>query len=378
MAKLLFVLNDAEFFISHRLPLAEGARKVGYEVHIATPDGPGVPEIRAFGFPHHAITLSRKGRNPIQELAAFLSICRALLTLNPDIVHLVTIKPVVYGGIAARFIRVSSVVAAISGLGHLFADVSQEKVLRRLLAPCYKFALSHRSLRVIFQNKEDLKILMKLGNLRQDQTVIIPGSGVDLQHYDVKPEPTGVFTVAFASRLLRNKGVGELVAAAGELRRRGHSMRVCIAGRTDPGNPLSVTEQDLARWKNAGDVEFVGQLSDIPSFFAKAHVVVLPSYYGEGLPKVLMEAAACGRAVVTTDHPGCRDAVEPESTGVLIPPRDSLALANAIERLNLDVTQRKKMGSAGRARAMRLFAVESVVARHIEIYDALTNNLRNV
>lgn len=371
MARLLFVVNDAEFFISHRLPVAEGARRIGYDVHVATPDGPGVSEICARGFPHHCITLSRKGRHPLRELASFLSIHRVFRELNPDLVHLVTIKPVIYGGVAARLSNVSGVVAAISGLGHIFANGKQKRFFRRLLAPFYRFALGHRNIRVIFQNQEDHDTLVELASLQPGQVVLIPGSGVDLQRYQVKPEPTGTFTVAFASRLLHSKGIGELIAAARELRARGHKLRVCIAGRTDPGNPLTVTEQELAKWRAEGNVEFVGQITDIPLLFANAHVVVLPSYYGEGLPKVLLEAAACGRAIVTTDHPGCRDAIEPGITGILVPPRDAKALANAIESLLLDEAGRSKLATRGRKRAEMLFAVELIVGSQLEIYRGL-------
>lgn len=373
--RLLFVVNAPEFFLSHRLPIALEARREGFDVHVATGPGDAVQRLKAMGFAHHLIPLSRSGKHPVREVRSLWSLYRLMRRIRPDIVHLVTIKPVLYGGIAARLARVPGVVAAISGLGSVFiAQGFKARLLRGVVKGLYRFALGHGNLRVIFQNPDDRAALLEIGALRREQAVLIRGSGVALAEYPVRPEPEGVPVVAFAARLLRAKGVGEFVEAARRLKARGVEARFRVIGAPDPGNPATISDAELAAWRAEGVVELLGHRPDIPALFAEANVVTLPSYYGEGLPKVLIEAAACGRAVVTTDQPGCRDAIEPGVTGLLVPVRNPAALAEAIERLLQDSELRCAMGRAGRALAEREFAIEKVVSAHLEVYRALQNS----
>jgi glycosyltransferase involved in cell wall biosynthesis len=204
--------------------------------------------------------------------------------------------------------------------------------------------------------------------LRDSQTVLISGAGVSLQECSYTPEPAGVVVVIMAARLLADKGVFEYVGAAELLRQKGVGARFCLAGDLDPGNPSTCSEDNLKSWRNGGAVELLGYHADIPRLFSSCHIVVLPSYR-EGMPKVLLEAAACGRAVVTTDVPGCRDAIEPNVTGLLVAPRDMAGLADAIERLILDGATRRLMGEAGRRKAEREFDIAQVVARHLQLYN---------
>ena len=371
--RLLFLVNDAGFLVSHRLPLALGARDHGFDVHVATAPGSAVAIIESHGIPHHSLPLTRSGRNPWLEVRGFLGIVRLIRHLRPDIVHLVTVKPVLYGGIAARLLRVPAVVVAISGLGHVFvADDLPTRLLRRLVTAAYRLALRRPRLKVIFQNTSDRDVLMRLGAVAQGATVMVRGSGVDLREYRWTPEPQGIPVVTFAARLLRPKGVYEFVAAAELLRAMGVAARFQLVGDADPGNTSSVTAEELARWRSDGVVEVLGYRTDIASIFSASNLVVLPSYYGEGLPKVLVEAAACGRAVVTTDRPGCRDAVDPGRTAVLIPPRDVPALTRAIAELLADPARRQEMGAAGRALAEREYGIERIVARHLDIYGGIS------
>jgi len=368
--RLLFVINDAAFFASHRLVLAQAARVAGYDVHIACAPGPGVPLLTGAGFTHHPIPLSRSGLSPWRELRALVSIYRLMRWLRPAVVHLVTPKAVIYGGIAARYARVRGVVAAISGLGHVFtAEGDRMPLVRALTSRAYRFALGGRGTVVITQNPDDAAALLAMRAARQDNLVFIRGSGVDLAVYAFTPEAPGIPVVVFAARLLRTKGVGDFVAAARRVRASGVAARFVVAGDPDPGNHATVTAEDIVNWRRDGVVEFAGHQADIARLFAAAHVVVLPSVYGEGLPKVLIEAAACGRAVITTDMPGCRDAIESGVTGILVPPHDVTALAAAIESLLQDPARRRALGSAGRALAERAFAIGSVVARHLELYE---------
>jgi len=371
--RLLFMVNDPGFFLSHRLPVALAAQHAGYEVHVATADGPAISDIPVKELEHHVLPLSRSGKNLFLEFGTLVAIYRLFRRINPDVVHLVTIKPVLYGGIVARIVGVPGVVVAISGLGAVFiAQTPMAGILRRLVRSLYKLALGHKNLKVIFQNPDDRAILQGLGAVRPEQTVMIRGSGVDLADYPVAPEPDGIPVVAFAARLLKDKGVGEFVEAASQLQVRGIQARFLLIGSPDPGNPASVTNKELDAWEREGIVELLGYRKDIPDLFARSHIVVLPSYR-EGLPRVLIEAAACGRAVITTDVPGCRDAIEPDKTGLLVPVRDSVALADAIERLIKDSDLRRRMGKAGRELAEREFAIEKVVAAHLEVYRTLSS-----
>ncbi|NHA15449.1 glycosyltransferase family 4 protein [Thioalkalivibrio sp. XN279] len=375
MARILFVVNAPEFFFSHRLPLALAARQAGFDVQVAT--GPGeAGEITNLGFAHHKIPLSRSGKNPLAELHSLWALFWLMRRLKPDLVHLVTIKPVLYGGLIARLVRVPAVVAAISGLGWVFVDSGRKvRLVRKAVKALYRLALGHGNIRVIFQNPDDRGVLVELGAVGEQQTVLIRGSGVAMSGYPVYPEPQGTVVVSFAARLLRDKGVLEFVDAARLLIARGLNVRFWLIGAADPGNPSSVTDQDLAGWRDEGMVEVLGHRADIPALFAQSSIVVLPSYR-EGLPKVLIEAAACGRPVVTTHAPGCRDAIEPDQTGLLVPVRDPLALANAIQKLIEDPDLRQRMGEAGRALAERAFAIEHVVDAHLAVYRVLLSAKR--
>jgi glycosyltransferase involved in cell wall biosynthesis len=266
-------------------------------------------------------------------------------------------------------------VTAVSGLGFVFvAKGIKATVRRRLVSLLYGLAMRHHNQRVIFQNPDDLTCLEKLVHLPDQKVTIIRGSGVDLSQYIALPLPNGVPVVLLAARLLVDKGVREFVQSAHILRKRGLSgqaVRFVIVGEPDLDNRTSLQLDELAQWTKEGVVELWGHRSDMPQVIAAAHVVVLPSYYGEGLPKVLIEAAACGRVVVTTDHPGCRDAIDPGVTGVLVPLRDAVALANAIQELLSDPVRCATMGQAGRELAESAFDVRQVVAVHLQIYQEL-------
>lgn len=371
--RLMFVVNNPAFFMSHRVPVALAAQRAGYDVHVATMDGPAVADIQALGMTHHAIPMTRSGKHPLQELGTLLALLRLFRRVRPDVVHLVTIKPVLYGGIAARLARVPGMVAAISGLGFVFLSQSLKmRMVRAVVARLYRVALGHPNSRVIFQNTSDRDKLKSLGAVRDEQVVIIRGAGVDLNAYRALPEPPAPpVVVTMVARLLRDKGVQEFVQAASLLRERGVPVTMQLVGGVDAGNPASATQAEVEAWQREGAVQALGERSDIAELYAACHIAVLPSYR-EGLPKSLIEAAACGRAVVTTDVPGCRDAIEPNETGLLVPVRDAHALADAIERLAEDAALRQSMGAAGRVLAEREFNIERVARIHVELYDALS------
>jgi glycosyltransferase involved in cell wall biosynthesis len=370
--RILFVVNAPEFFVSHRLPVALAARSAGYDVHIATANGPSVDVIKNEGFTHYIIPFSRSGQNPFNELYAIFCLYNLFRRLKPDLVHLVTIKPILYGGIAARLSGVNAVVAAVSGLGTVFlADSVTRKVRKWLVAQLYSFSLKQKKLAVIFQNGADRNTLMALGSLDKANVHMIRGSGVALNKYPFVSEPEGIPVAVMASRLLKDKGVFEFVEAGRLLKKRGVDVTMRLIGATDPGNPTSVTHTDLELWRAEKVVEVLGFRKDIAEQYAAASIVCLPSCYGEGLPKSLVEAAACGRAVITTDHPGCRDAIIPSVTGLLVPIKDPVSLADSIQHLVEENELRKRMGQEGRWFAEEVFAIEKIVDQHMVIYREL-------
>lgn len=370
--RLLFVVNVDWFFLSHRLPVALAAMREGYEVHVAVGITDRLVELQSYGFRVHPLRMRRGKAGIAAEWGAFIELVQLFMAIKPDLVHLVTIKPVLYGGIAARLTGTYAVVAAISGLGFVFVDSGLRAWLRRLMVGwLYRLALGKAVLKVIFQNTNDRDSLVKLTRLPSSKHTIIRGAGVDLSQYVPAPLPAGVPIVVMACRLIADKGVWEFIDAARLLRQRSVTCRLCLVGSIDPDNPASLSNADLARIRAEGIVELWGQRSDMAQVIAQAHIVALPSYYGEGLPKILIEAAACGRAVVTTDMPGCRDAVLSGESGMLVPARDAAALANAFQWLLADSRRCAEMGHAGRMLAQREFDLDNVVARHLGIYQEL-------
>ncbi len=372
--RLMFVVNVDWFFISHRLPIALEALRQGHEVHIATSLTDGLQALEDAGLIVHAVNVGRSESGPLSALRLIYRLSRLYRQVRPDIVHLVTIKPVLLGGIAARLAAVPAVVAAVSGLGFVFVSSGWKAgVRRRVVGMLYRLALTHRHIKVIFQNPRDAQTISALARLGDDQIALVPGSGVDLRKFRPAQDWESRPRVLMASRLLRDKGVFEFANAAKFLRAQGYGegrVQFTLVGETDPGNPASLTPADVAGIKREGAVECLGFRSDMDRLLSRTQVVVLPSYR-EGMPKVLLEAASAGCAIVTTDVPGCRDAIIPEETGLLVPAKDDRGLAAAIESLILDAGLRRELGHAGRRLAEARYDVRSVVAKHMEIYSTL-------
>lgn len=371
--KLLIVVNVDWFFLSHRLPVALGALRAGHEIHVATTLTQGREQLEAHGFIVHPIQVDRSDAGPIGLWVLLWQLWRLFWRLRPDVLHLVTIKPVLLGGLAARFAPVGGVVYAISGLGHVFVTQGlMGRIRRALVGGWYRFVLGAHNMRVIFQNPDDRAALQSVApHLPKKNVVMIPGSGVDLAQYPALPLPEKTMPVVLmAARLLATKGVREFVDAARQLRKEGVGAQFWLAGDPDPANPASVTADELATWAQQGNVQLLGHRNDMAALMVRAHMVVLPSYR-EGLPKVLIEAAACGRAVVTTDVPGCRDAIAADETGLLVPAKNVGALSDAIRYLLDNPATCAAMGVAGRKRAEQIFDVHTVVRTHLDIYQAL-------
>jgi glycosyltransferase involved in cell wall biosynthesis len=370
--RVIFVVNDAPFFLSHRLPLAEGARRAGYEVHIATPDHPARWAIMEQGFEFHPIPMSRSGAGLVGEFRTLRALFGLYRALQPDLVHHVTHKPVLYGSVAARVLGVPAVVNAVSGLGYAFiAEGAVAEVRRRLMLALYRVALGHPNSGVIFQNPDDVALFRAAKALSGARVVLIPGSGVDLDQFYPVPEPEGCPVIVLPARMLWDKGVGDFVEAIRILKGRGVEVRALLVGDPDPGNPRSVDRERLIGWAREGIVEWLGHQTDMPRVLAHCHIVCLPSSYREGVPKTLLEAAAAGRPVVTTDVPGCRDVVRDGENGLVVPPREPALLAQALEALLGDRTLRLQFGASNRARAVVEFGVDRVVEGTIDLYREL-------
>lgn len=369
--KLLFIINNPHYFLSHRLPIALAAQEQGYEIHVATGEPDILPKIREEGFSYHFIPLSRSGRNVFSETKSIIAMYHLMRRIRPTLVHLITIKPVIYGSLAARYARVPAVVAAVTGLGYAFIDHHAEaRLLRKIVVQLYRLAFRHKNLKVLFQNDDDKKTLLSFRALKEEQTVLIRGSGVDLSHYVYSKEPkVSPFVVVLASRLLKDKGVVEYAGAAKLLKNANLNIRFLLAGYLDPGNPSSINEAQLKEWTHAQDIEYIGY-QDTAALFPQVHLVVLPSYR-EGLPRVLVEAAACGRAVITTDVPGCRAAIIPGKTGLLVKVRDPASLAEAIHALLVNKSLRNTMGMEGRKLAETEFDIKKIVEGHLQVYHQI-------
>ncbi|MBU4220137.1 MAG: glycosyltransferase family 4 protein [Euryarchaeota archaeon] len=369
--KLLFVVNDATYFISHRLPIAIAARNEGFDVHVAAPEGYATTAIVDAGFTYHPIPLTRKGTNPWKEFNSIIALLRLYCRLQPYLVHHVTIKPMIYGGIAARLMQVPAVINAVTGLGYVFiAKGFKALLLRSAVKLGYRAAFSNRNQRVIFQNPDDSSTFLKAGIVASRDIVLIRGSGVDTSIFAPQPEPQVTPLVVLPSRMLWDKGAGEFVNAAKLLQAKGVVARFVLVGETDPGNPAAVPTVQLEAWRDSGVVEWWGRSNNIPAIFAQAHVVCLPSYR-EGVPKVLIEAAACGKSIVTTDVPGCREIVRHGENGLLVPVRDSKALADALQILIENPALRAQMGARGREIAVAEFSEEQVIKETLSVYNEL-------
>jgi glycosyltransferase involved in cell wall biosynthesis len=370
--KILFIVNVDWFFVSHRLPIAIKAKEQGYQVHIAARLTNKLSLLEDCGFIIHPLNLHRSRTGVKIVISEFLEILSLIRNINPNIVHLITIKAVLLGGISARVAKIPAVVSAIPGLGFIFIRTGVMALFYRLIVSFfYRLSLNHKNQMVIFQNSSDQTKLNKIAKIPLQESIIINGSGVDLSVYNFKPIPRGIPVVLFSSRFLIDKGFKEFIEAAKIVNLHEKKARFIMVGDIDLSNPSSISRHEIDQYKRSGDVEFLGYLDGgLQEIYSLATMVVLPSYK-EGFPKVLIEAAACGRAIVTTDVSGCRDAIDEGKTGLLVTARDSGMLASAIEELLNNTELCRNMGKAGRVRAEHLFDINLIVSSHMEIYKNL-------
>jgi glycosyltransferase involved in cell wall biosynthesis len=368
--RLLYLVAEDWYFCSHRLPLAVAAREQGFEVIVATRVQQHGEQIRAAGLGLMPLRLERHSHNPLRELGALVEIIGIYRRLRPDLAHHVAIKPVLYGSIAAWLTRTPAVVNAIAGLGYVASSTDlRARLLRPAIQMAYRLLLNRSGSRLIVQNPDDVEALTQSHIMDRDRVTLIRGSGVDTRYFSPTPEPEGPRLTVLPARLVRDKGVAEFVEAARLLRAQGVDARFALVGEPDPGHPAEIAQSEIERWQAEGVVEYWGWRDDMREVYRQAHIVCLPSYR-EGLPKALIEAAACGRPTVTCDVPGCREVVRDGDNGLLVAPRTVEPLAQALRRLIGDAGLRARMGARSRDRALAEFSIERVVADTLAVYQA--------
>lgn len=366
---LIFLLMEDWFFASHFWARGMAARAAGWRVILVSRQSAAAREIEASGIEFIPANLDRKRLNPFAELAFSFWLARLYKRLQPDMVHHVALKPIIFGGIAARLARVPAVVNAPVGLGFVF---SSDKLLAKLLKPLVTYGLrltmSPRRGIAIFENPDDLNAMVEGGMVERARTRLIRGAGVDVTRFAPTPAPDGPVRIVLAARMIQEKGIPDFVSAARRLK---GQAEFCLAGAPDLSNHNPVTEAELKDWEAEGVIKWLGPVKDIAGLLRQTHIFTLPSTYREGLPKAVLEAMSAGLPVVATDIPGCREAVVNNETGFLVPPRTPQALADALETLINDPALRARFGAAGRARIEQSFSDAIVCQSTLDIYETL-------
>jgi glycosyltransferase involved in cell wall biosynthesis len=369
--RLLYVVTEDWAFLSHRLPMARAAREAGFEVHVATRVSGGAAAIEAEHFLLHPIPFMRGSLSPIATCSTIAALRRVHREVKPALTHHVALQACVIG-MLAMLGRPAACVNAFIGLGYSFTSESRKaRTVRALLGSLLRVLVDRKNSIALVQNGDDRAALLSLG-IAKCRIALIPGSGVDVKRFTPLAEPVGAPTFGFVGRLLDDKGIRTLVAAHRLLRRRIADAKLLIAGTLDPANPASVIEAEARSWNDEAGITWLGHVADIAGFWAKTHIAVLPSRR-EGLPLSLMEAAACARAMIASNVPGCREIVIDEETGLLFPVDDAPALADAMARLAADPQLRARCAVAARKRVVEKFAAEIIGRQIVELYRSVLN-----
>ncbi|MBM3145593.1 MAG: glycosyltransferase family 4 protein [Chloroflexi bacterium] len=368
---ILLVANWDWVLYNFRLPLARALEENGLNIILVCPPGEYTDRLKQMGFNWQVWNLSRRSINPWRELGAIIELYQLYRQLRPAAVHHFTIKPILYGSLAVRAAHGTVVINNFTGLGYLFSEARKARLLRRIVLPMLRRALHGEGFHTAFQNEHDLKYLVSLGIVAEEDTTLIPGTGVNLEDYQPSGEIRNVDdapVVILAARLLWDKGLAEFVTAARQIRRKGIPARFWLAGAADPGNPNSVPEHVLAAWREEGIIELLGHRSDIPDLLRQADIAVLPSRYYEGVPLFLLESAASGLPLIASDIQGCRMVIEDAVNGFLIPKGDVANLENALITLLTNAELRQRMGEESRRIAIERFDQNSILSRYIDLY----------
>ncbi|MEW9581493.1 glycosyltransferase family 4 protein [Paraburkholderia sp. DGU8] len=380
MPKVVLFANTDWYLYNFRMSFARTLREEGFEVILLSPDGEYGPKLRDLGFCWHAVPMNRRSLNPLRELALVMWLARFFAREKPQIVHGFTIKSAVYGSLASKLASVPARVNAVAGMGYVFTSGDlKARVLKPLVRQVMRLALNGRDSILVLQNPDDIRLFEAARIVNQKAIRLIKGSGVDLTRFKMKSaaaqEPVLPLRALLAARLVWDKGIAEYVEAARLLRREHRTVRFLLAGSPDDGNPASVSAAVVEGWVKEGLVEWLGQVSDMPKLFSEVDVMVLPSYR-EGLPKALIEAAACGLPLITTDAPGCREVVSESGVdGISVPVRDVPALAAALRLLDDDREMGRKLGLAAREKALINFDERIVIEKTLSVYRELVPSI---
>ena len=365
---ILYLVTEDWAFCSHRLPTAQGAADAGFRVAVAARVTAHGDTIRALGYELHPLAWQRRSLNPFRALRDLIQITALYRRLHPRLVHHVALKAILLGGLAAYFAKVPAQIDAVNGVGYIFSDPGRRaKILRFFLVPVLRFVMRHPSVQVWFQNPDDRDLLLRLGIVAPEQCAIIPGSGVDTDALRPQPEPPGPVTCAYAGRMLRSKGIDLLVAAVQQVRTQGIDLHLLLAGATDD-NPTSFSAAQLQEWAKLPGVTYLGLVQDINTLWARAAIAVLPCREREGLPKTLLDAAACGRPLIASAIEGVLEIAHDGKNAILIPPGDVAALAQALATLAQDPARRAKLGAASRELVTGSMSATAIRQRAAAIY----------
>lgn len=378
--KFVFFANTDWYLYNFRLSTALRLRSEGHEVVMVSPPGSFGERFAAHGCRWVPLAMDRASLNPLREAGTLYRLVRILQHERPDLLHNFTVKCAVYGAIAARIARVPATVNAVAGMGYVFtSDARKARMLRPLVKLLLRTALDTKHSLLILQNPDDAIAFATAGLVDPEKIRVIRSSGVNTSRF----QPTGRMPnrherlrVLLAARLLKEKGIEDFVDAAALLRQRGRDVEFLLAGTPDPGNPHSVAQEQVQQWADNGLVRWLGHVHDMPSLLSKVHVMALPSYYREGVPKSLIEGAACGLAIITTDMPGCREVVTQDGIdGLRVEPRNARALAHCIAQLDDDRELLSRLGHHARQKALREFDERLVIQRTVDVYAELMHPL---
>jgi len=369
---ILFVVNVDWFFISHRLVIAEAVIKRGYKVYVAAKNTGQKEIIEQKGIHFINLDITRSGLNPIKELKLVFSLYKIYSCIKPDIIHHITLKPVLYGSLVSKFFKSPKIVNAISGLGYNFTE-NRNGIASFIMIKLMQYGFNRKGLEFIFQNNDDFNDLFQKNVLtRRSHIHFIKGSGVDLNLFNHKYfSPTNVIKVLFPSRMLWDKGVYELYKSTIELKEKYiNRIQFILVGSADSENRAGVSKEFMNNWQDGHYVKWLGYQKEMTSIYQDSHIVVLPSYR-EGLPKSLIEACAAGRAIITTNAIGCKECVEDGKNGIVIPLKNYVELSKAISFFVENPSQIANMGKYGRKKAENEFDIKLVIDKHLRIYEEL-------
>lgn len=374
--RIIYLVTEDWMVVAHRLPIMRAARDAGYEVVVATRVAAHGTVIEQEGFTLVSLPWSRSTLNPFSVMATVMQLATLYRQMKPAIVHHVAIKPALLGSLAAWLAGIDKAVNAITGLGFVFTSTSlRAQLLKPIIKLGFRLLLGRANNRIIVENPDDGNVLKRECGIEPDRVILILGSGVDIDHFQAIPESNSrPVRATLASRMIWDKGIGDMVEAARKLKAMAVPVTVILAGKPDSDNPAAIPEAQLRAWNDEGVVEWRGHVADMPQLWAESHIAALPSFYGEGVPMCLIEAAACGRPIVAADGPGLREITRDGENGLLVPAHNPDAIADAIARLVADPAMRVRMGEAGRHLVESSFSHRQVAAETLNIYQTLARS----